>query len=204
MGLLKETMQAIIRIDRNLAEIRKSIAWERDAKYFRAAYQQKPIEKICSDIQHKIDEELSLFDRLPQLEIFPYPSNLTLGGRFTAIRKFHRLKQDDVATALDVTPSYISRIEADKVIPSATIIRFFALNYHMNETWLATGHLPQTTEEPFKHIANRVVPLSGYGGGDSEYANLPREILIDRGDDRGLLAVHRPPLVDQNVGQKNA
>lgn len=161
MGLLKETMQAIIRIDRNLAAIRKVLTKD-DDKWYRADYQQKPIEQVLQNLNQKIDSELSLFDQLPQLEIFPYPSNLTLGGRFTAVRKFRRLNQNDIATALDVTPSYVSRIEADKVAPSATIIRFFALTFNINETWLATGHLPQAPEVLVKPIITcKVIPQSG-------------------------------------------
>ena len=166
MGLLKETMRAIIRIDWNLAAIRKALTGEKD-KFYRAVYQQEPIEQVRQDSYLKPKSGIPLFDQLPQLEIFPYPDNLTLGGRFTAVRKFRRLNQYDIATALDVTPSYVSRIEADKVMPSATIIRFFALTFNIDERWIATGHLPQATEKPVPPIfVGKVTPLSGYGEDD--------------------------------------
>ena len=182
MGLIKDALEAIIRIDRNLAEIRKALVWHGNPRSFQTKYPQETIEQVRADLNRKPENELPLFDRLPQLEIFPYPSNLTLGGRFTAVRKFHRLNQYDIATALDVTPSYVSRIEADKVIPSATIIRFFALNYNINERWLATGHLPQTTEEPATPIhLGKIVPLSGYGDADAlqSHINLQHQTRLE-------------------------
>jgi len=169
MGLLKETMQAIIRIDRNLAEIRKELAFERDAKYFRAVYQQKPIEQVRSDEQRKTEIEESLFDRLSQLDRFPHPDHLTFGGRLKAVRAFWRLKQDELASEIGVSPPHISNLEADKSTPSAMLIRSVSRRFSINETWLATGHLPQTTEEPATPIhLGKIVPLSGYGEKDAE------------------------------------
>jgi transcriptional regulator with XRE-family HTH domain len=163
MGLLKETMQAIIRIDRNLAAIRKELAFERDAKYFRAVYQQKPIEQVRSDEQRKTENEGSLFDRLSQLDRFPHPDHLTFGGRLKAVRAFWRLKQDELASEIGVSPPHISNLEADKSTPSAMLIRSVSRRFSINETWLATGHLPQTIEEPATPIAtSKVTPLSGY------------------------------------------
>ena len=166
MGLLKETMQAIIRIDRNLIEIRKALVWYENPRSFQTKYSQETIEQGRADLNRKPENELPLFDRLHQFEVFLYPNQLTFGGRIKAVRIFWRLKQDEFASAIGVTPPHISNLESDKSTPSAMLIRSISMRFNINERWLATGHLPQTTEEPATPIArSKVTPLSGYDEG---------------------------------------
>ena len=155
MGLLKETMQAIIRIDQNITEIRKVLMWDRDAKLFRATYMQKPIEP-----------KGSTFDRVTTEKDFCYPDSLTFGGRLRAVRIYEGLKQEELADEIGVTPPHISNLEADKSTPSAMFIRSVSRRFKIDEGWLATGKLPQTTEEPATPIhLGKIVPLSGYDEG---------------------------------------
>jgi len=184
MGLLKETMQAIIHIDQNLNRLCNSLVAD--------------ISNISKEDITKYKREFS--GRVINNKAFDYPANLTLGGRFTALREYMHLKQHEVAQILRVTPSYVSRFESDKAIPSGTLIRFASQYFNISEQWLATGHLPQTTEEPAKPLATcKVTPLSGY----EHEADMPSEIMIDFGRDRGLLPIQRSPLVDKNISQEN-
>ena len=170
MGLLKETMQAIIRTSENLDMIRKVLTRD-DDKLFRATYLQKPIEQVRSDLREKSESELPLFkmplfDQLPQLEMFPYPDNLTMGGRLKAVRVFWRLNQTEMSIEIGISSAHVSKLESDISAPSPMLIRSVSRRFNINEYWLATGHLPQTTEEPAKPIAmSKVTPLSGYGEG---------------------------------------
>lgn len=155
MGLLKETMQAIIRIDRNLNQLCNPLVAD--------------VSKISKEDVREYKREFS--GRVINNLAFDYPANLTLGGRFAAVREYRHLKQHEVAQILRVTPSYVSRFESDKAIPSGTLIRFASQYFNINETWLATGHLPQTTEEPATPIhLGKIVPLSGYGEDDQHAA----------------------------------
>ena len=152
MGLVKDALKAIVRIDKNLSRL--------------CAMLKAP--DIGADNFTKHEEkrnlhDLPLFTRLHYESVFPYPDQLTLGGRFAAVRHFYNLKQYDVAEALSVTPSYVSRMESDLVIPSATILRFFSLTYRIDEHWITTGELPQASESPSIAMGN-VNPLSGFDG----------------------------------------
>lgn len=148
MGVLKETMEAIIRIDRNLNRLCNPLTVDTP--------------KISKEDTHEYKREFT--GRVISNIAFDYPSNLTLGGRFAAIREYRHLKQHEVAQILRVTPSYVSRFESDKAIPSGTLIRFASQYFNINETWLATGQLPQIAEEPAMPIArSKVMPLSGCG-----------------------------------------
>ncbi len=163
MGLLKETMRAIIRIDWNLAAIRKTLTGEED-KWYRAEYQQKPIEQVREDLYRKAESELPLFDRLPKLEEFPYPDHLTFGGRFKAVRIFAGLNQTGLADEIGISSAHVSKLESDLASPSAMLIRSVSRRFNIYETWLSTGHLPQTTDEPATPIPlGKIVPLSGCG-----------------------------------------
>ena len=166
MGLIKDALEAIIRIDRNIAEIRKVLTWDRDAKLFRATYMQKPIELVRADSDRKNETGLPLFDRLHQLKLFPYPDQLTFGGRIKAVRMFKDLTQKEFGDSIGVTFGHISNLEKDITQPSAMLIRSISMRFKIDERWLATGHLPQTTEEPATPIhLGKIVPLSGYDEG---------------------------------------
>ena len=64
---------------------------------------------------------------------------MSLGMRLVELRKEKGMKQYDLAMALRVTPSYISRIEADKVIPSDTLVTMLSFIFHVEEQWIKTG-----------------------------------------------------------------
>jgi repressor LexA len=64
---------------------------------------------------------------------------MSLGTRLVELRKEKGMKQYDLATALRVTPSYISRIEADKVVPSDTLVSMLGFIFHVEEQWIKTG-----------------------------------------------------------------
>lgn len=64
---------------------------------------------------------------------------MSLGARVSELRVEKNMKQYDLATALKVTPSYVSRIEADKVIPSDTLITMLSFIFHVEERWIKTG-----------------------------------------------------------------
>lgn len=162
MGLAKDALEAIIHIDKNLSRL--------------CAMLKAP--DIRADTFTKHEEkrnlyDLPLFTRLHYESVFSYSDQLTLGGRFAAVRHFYNLKQYDVAEALSVTPSYVSRMESDLVIPSATILRFFSLTYRIDEHWIATGKLPQASESPSIAMGN-VNPLNGFDGKLSIKASMDR------------------------------
>lgn len=64
---------------------------------------------------------------------------MSLGTRVNKLRAEKNMKQLDLATALKVTPSYVSRIEADKVVPSDTLISMLSFIFHVEERWIKTG-----------------------------------------------------------------
>lgn len=64
---------------------------------------------------------------------------MSLGTRVNELRTEKNMKQYDLATALKVTPSYVSRIEADKVVPSDTLISMLSFIFHVEERWIKTG-----------------------------------------------------------------
>lgn len=63
----------------------------------------------------------------------------SIGERVKEFTKEKGLKQQDVAAALCITPSYMSRIEAGKVVPSDQLIHAFCSIFHVNEKWIKTG-----------------------------------------------------------------
>lgn len=155
MGLLKETMQAIIRTSENLDMIRK-VMTRADDKLYRATYSQKPIEQVSIESREKTSKT------------FAYTEIKSIGGRICAIREYLGLLQSQLAERLAVNSSYISKLECGTSMPSETLIRLLSLIANIDETWLATGHLPQTTEEPAKPIENyrRFVTGNFKDGGD--------------------------------------
>lgn len=206
MGLMKDTMKAILRIDQNLAQLVKvqtmahhdvfrpyensselKMKWAAatDGTLYQAQYLQKPIEP-----------KGATFDRV----MVEKDDQLTFGGRLKAIRMCKGLNQTELAADIGISSAHVSKLESDLSAPSAMLIRSVSTRYGINERWLATGHLPQTTEEPAKPIAtSKLTPLSGY----EHEADMPSEIMIDFGKDRGLLPVQRSPLVDKNISQEN-
>lgn len=75
MGLIRDALEAIIRIDRNIAAIRKSLAKDYDDTLYRATYLQKPVE-----------QKGSTYNQVQTERHFCYPDRLTLGGRLRAVR----------------------------------------------------------------------------------------------------------------------
>jgi transcriptional regulator with XRE-family HTH domain len=157
MGLVKETLEAINRIDRNLAAIHKVLTKDNDDRLYRATYLQKPVET-----------KGSIFDRVMTGKDFCYPDHLSFGGRLRAVRLFEGLTQAELADDTGVTPPHISNLEADKSIPSAMLIRAVSRRFGIDEHWLATGKIEMRGDEERAKLANilavsKVVPLSGYG-----------------------------------------
>jgi len=64
---------------------------------------------------------------------------MSLGTRVSGLRAEKNMKQYDLAMALKVTPSYVSRIEADKVVPSDTLITMLSFIFQVEEQWIKTG-----------------------------------------------------------------
>ena len=135
MGLLKETMHAIIRVDQNIAEIHKVLTKGTDNRLYRANYLQKPIEQVRSEPREKTSKT------------FTYTKIESIGGRICAVREYLGLLQSQLAERLAVNSSYISKLECGTSMPSETLIRLLSLIANIDETWLATGHLPQTNGE---------------------------------------------------------
>lgn len=64
---------------------------------------------------------------------------MTLGSRVKQIRKTANLKQKDFAERLTVSPSYISKVEADKEIPTDMLLKLIALEFGLSFEWLKDG-----------------------------------------------------------------
>lgn len=136
MGLLKETMRAIIHIDQNLNRLCNPLAADTS--------------RISKEDVTQYKKEF--LGRVINSKEFDYPANLTLGGRFAAIREYRHLKQHEVAQIMRVTPSYVSRFESDKAIPSESLIRLASQYFNIDEHWLAMGELPQKKEEAYHDL----------------------------------------------------
>lgn len=159
MGLIRDALEAIVRIDRNIAEIRKVLMWDRDAKLFRATYMQKPIEP-----------KGSTFDRVLTEKDFCYPDHLTLGGRLKAVRMFVGFNQTEIAEEIGISSAHVSKLESDLATPSAMLIRSVSTRFNIDETWLATGKLSQIAEnekriDEINRTIGQITPLSGYEEG---------------------------------------
>lgn len=130
MGLVRDALEAIIRIDKNLALLAKTQGvipadTDRLTKYSR---------KLA-------EQEGSTFYRVTHERDFCYPNNLTLGGRLRAIRLYAGLTQAEFAKKIGVTAPHITNLEADKSYPSAMLIRAVSWGWNIDEHWLATGKL---------------------------------------------------------------
>lgn len=158
MGLIKEALEAIIRIDRNLAAIRKVLVKDSDDSLYRATYLQKPIESRGST-----------YNRIQTEKDFYYPDHLTFGGRLRAVRMFYGLTQIEIGNSIGVTCGHISNLEKDVSTPSAMLIRAASLKWNIDEHWLATGertpvdHVDQASEtikQCFQRIMEEFNPES--------------------------------------------
>lgn len=201
MGLIKDALEAVIRIDRNLAAIRKSLTYGCDDTLYRATYLQKPIEPRGST-----------YERVQTEKDFSYPDHLTLGGRLRAVRLFVGLNQTDLANEIGISSAHVSKLESDIATPSGMLIRAVGLRWNIDEHWLATGErMPvdsvdrvseTVTQSIRRHMGifdpepAKAIPLSGCDWSQ----NLPREVVIDHGTDADLPPVERSPLVDKHIG----
>ena len=141
MGLLKETMQAIIRIDQNLNYLCKGQDRAKIQDAFKATYQQKPIEQKREPLNHVMTNES-----------FDYHDIETFGGRLKAVRIYEGLKQEELASDIGVTPPHISNLEANKSVPSAMFIRSVSLRYGIDEHWLGTGKFEARGDEDLQNV----------------------------------------------------
>jgi len=130
MGLIKEALEAIIRIDRNLAAIRKALTKASDDTLYRVTYMQKPIEP-----------KGSTYDRVMTEKGFCYPDCLTFGGRVRAIRLFAGLTQAEFGSIINVSNGHISNVERDEDVLSTRAIKDVADKFNIDRHWLATGEL---------------------------------------------------------------
>lgn len=136
MGLVKETLEAIIRIDQNLIAIRKALTNTNYDTLNRATPIHTPVETTGS-----------IFNRVLTERDFCYPDSLTFGGRLRAVRLYARLNQTELADDIGISGAHVSKLESDLAEPSAMLIRAVSRRYNIDEQWLATGELPQTAEE---------------------------------------------------------
>lgn len=160
MGLLKETMQAITRIDRNLEQLKIQYAIDNGhcgKTLNHEDHRVRPIEQVRSESREKTSKT------------FAYTEIKSIGGRICAIREYLGLLQSQLAERLAVNSSYISKLERGTSMPSETLIRLLSLLANIDETWLATGQLPQAPEVLVKSIITcKVIPQSGcYEGTDT-------------------------------------
>lgn len=130
MGLFRDALEAIIRIDMNLAAIRKALTKANDDTLYRATYLQKPVEP-----------KGSTYERMQTGNVFYYPDHFTFGGRLRVVRKFYNLTQKEISDSIGVTCGYISNLEKDITAPSTMLIRAVSRSWHIDEHWLATGKL---------------------------------------------------------------
>lgn len=151
MGLLKETMQAIIRFDRKTSTM---------IDLWRFETMRKDINR--ESIVKEIPGE-------PKVDLrFAYPENLTFGGRFNAVQLFSGLEDREFCAAIGLTTPQGFSIYKGETAPWPALYRAISRRYNIDETWLATGHLPQTTEEPAKpfepidRVIGKTTPLSGH------------------------------------------
>ena len=64
---------------------------------------------------------------------------MTIGDRFSEIRKNLRFNQSELARSIDANPSIISDIERGEKEPSKKIISALIIKYKINSNWLLTG-----------------------------------------------------------------
>ena len=191
MGLLKETLEAINRIDRNLAAIRNVLTKNSNG----ASYRDMP-KDIYIDHGHPNG---STFQRVLSEKDFCYPDSLTFGGRLRAVRVFAGLTQAELADDISVTAPHVSNLEADKSVPSAMLIRAVSRRFEIDEHWLATGKLEVRGNEGAAaavkvwNVLADAAQLSRNRQDDSAvYRGLPDSIHIDMGDPAGDRAGSMP------------
>ncbi len=64
---------------------------------------------------------------------------MSLGSRIKQVRKTANMKQKDFAERLTVSPSYISKVETDKEIPTDMLLKLIALEFDVSFGWLKDG-----------------------------------------------------------------
>lgn len=153
MGLVKETLEAIIRIDENLDELCRLLG--------ASGNHEERLAKYGIKLQK---QTLSTYQRVLTEKEFCYPDHLTFGGRIKAVRMFNDLTQTELGNSIGITFGHVSNLEKDVSNPSAMLIRAVSRRFNIDETWLATGQLPQTAEPPVQYLyTGTMVPLSGRG-----------------------------------------
>lgn len=63
----------------------------------------------------------------------------TFGERVKEIRMMNKLTQKDFASRLGITPSYVSKLEADKEKSSETLEKLICAEFWISDEWLASG-----------------------------------------------------------------
>lgn len=147
MGLLKETMQAIIRID-------KSISTSIDLWRF---------ETMRKDTNRKSAVKEVPRERTIDLR-FSYPDDPNFGSRLKAVRLFTGRERCEFAAAIGLTEDQYIRLVNGKLAPWATLYRALSWRFNIDEGWITTGQLPQISDSP-SIAMDKVTPLSGYDEG---------------------------------------
>ena len=64
---------------------------------------------------------------------------MTIGARIAYIRRVKNMKQTELCSALDITQSYLSRVEGDKDKPSTALLSAIAYQLSIPVDWLEHG-----------------------------------------------------------------
>lgn len=84
----------------------------------------------------------------------------TIGERIKIVRKSKKLTQKDFASHVLVSASYISRVEANKEIPTDMLVKLIALEFNVNYDWLLKGSENMNiTENDFDYFARSEGPI---------------------------------------------
>lgn len=94
----------------------------------------------------------------------------SIAERFKDLRLTHKLTQKEFGERILVTPSYVSKLEAGKEVPSGVLVKLAALEFNVSYEWLSNGEglmqlLPDkhdVLERGFsKHYKDLFYPLIG-------------------------------------------
>lgn len=101
---------------------------------------------------------------------------MTLGNRVKQVRKTANLKQKDFAERLTVSPSYISKVEADKEIPTDMLLKLIALEFNLSFDWLKEGKGEPSVKKGMYDYFERP-NLEGFHSGNIDALSKAAQIL---------------------------
>ena len=117
--------------------------------------------------------------------------NTTLGKRIAALRHEKKMKQDELAEKLGVSPQAVSKWENDQTCPDISVLPLLAETLGITVDELLTGKkedtpearvLPESERREIKDMMLRIVVMSS--DGNSVLVNLPLslvEVALDSG-----------------------